>query len=69
MAELLVNALNDLPAEPALFLPEPHGGKDPDIFRFRSSPSTFQIRQSRLTVQPMDSDRRDALLRHIVGLQ
>jgi hypothetical protein len=67
MAELLIDAVNDLPAEPALFLPEPHGGKDLRYLPVRIIGIDISDKTLTLTVRPMDADQREALLRHITG--
>lgn len=65
MTELLVNALEDKPAEPALFVPEPHGGKDIRYLPVRIIGIDISNKTLTLTVQPMNPDQREALLEHI----
>ena len=66
MTELLSHSLNDEPAEPVLFLPDQIGHSP------RSLPvviTDIKLADKVLTivVEPMDSMRRSALLKHLQG--
>ncbi|HWE04347.1 MAG TPA: hypothetical protein VG326_18225 [Tepidisphaeraceae bacterium] len=67
MAELLINALSDLPADPVLFLPEPRGGRDLRYLPVQIIGIEIADKTLTLTVVPMDADRRETLLQHIRG--